>query len=165
MTSQIRDVLVVLGQCTAVELAQFSFSAGCSMCGISGNEERFVFVPPVQTFYLRLFFIYSQCAIPQVKRGSEKDGVGTLFYLTTAVNQFPSVRLAYKTMTCNEQCACQICCVFASRSKTFAAPALKVARKSVILIAIHWTKTRGPRLTAHWNNAECCPGCCHAKRF
>jgi len=39
-----------------------------------------------------------------------------------------------------------------------------MARKNVILIAIHWTKTRGPRLTANWNNAECCPGCCHAKR-
>jgi hypothetical protein len=106
VTSQIRDVPVVPGQRTTVELGQFSFSAGCSINGVSGNEERFVFVLLVRTFCLRFFSIHSQCALPQVRRGSEKDGIGTLFYLTTAVNQFPSVRLTYKTMTCNEQCAC-----------------------------------------------------------
>jgi hypothetical protein len=106
VTNQIRDVPVVSGQCTAVELGQFSFSAGFSISGVSGNEERFVFVLSVQTFYLRFFSIHSQCALPQVKRGSEKDDIGTLFYLKTAVNQFPSVRLTYKTMTCNEQYAC-----------------------------------------------------------
>ena len=106
VTSQIRDVPMVFGQCTAVELGQFSFSAGCSISGVSGNEERFVFVLSVQTFYLRFFSIHSQWALPQVRRGSEKDGIGTLFYLTTPVNQFPSVRLTYESMTCNEQCAC-----------------------------------------------------------
>jgi hypothetical protein len=38
-----------------------------------------------------------------------------------------------------------------------------MALKNAILIAINWTKTRGPRFAANWNNAECCPGCCHAK--
>jgi len=106
VTSQIRDVPVVIGQWTVLELGQFPYSAGCSISGVSGNEERFVFVLSVPTLYLRFFSIHSQCALPQVRRGSEKDGIGTLFYLTTAVNQFPSFRLTYKIMTSNERCAC-----------------------------------------------------------
>lgn len=36
--------------------------------------------------------------------------------------------------------------------------------KSLILTAIHWTKTRGLRLTSKWNSGERCAACRHMKR-
>jgi hypothetical protein len=46
---------------------------------------------------------------------------------------------------------------------TFPAP-LITASKRLILYAIHWSKTQGPRFKAKWNSGERCAACRHVIR-
>jgi len=46
-----------------------------------------------------------------------------------------------------------------SLGKAFSAPYLNMKSKNLLLTAAHWTKTRGPRLTANWYSGEHCAAC------
>ena len=50
------------------------------------------------------------------------------------------------------------------RKEQFPVPTLTIVSKNSVLNAVHWTKTRGPRLTVDRNNGERCD-CRHAKEF
>jgi len=46
----------------------------------------------------------------------------------------------------------------------FPASSLSTMSRNLILTGTHWTKTRGPRLTAIWNRVDRCASCRLAKR-
>jgi hypothetical protein len=94
--------------------------------------------------------LLSPASLNQLNNSMAQNYIKALFYRATDAS-LPVGLLNLQIFDAQWKIWVYVTCVSASRRKTIPAPSLTVVSKNLVLNAIHWTNTCGPKLTAEWN--------------